>query len=77
MNFDIDNPDYFFYYMKLKDNIFSNENERDIIICKEMPRYLVVSEYLKQILFKANVRGLQFSDSIDITPKLRTKYDKI
>lgn len=47
MNFDRNNPDYMFYYMKLKDNIFEDSNI-DIVRCKEMPRYIVVNEKIKK-----------------------------
>jgi hypothetical protein len=77
MNFDTNNPNYMFYYMKLKDAIFTDEIDNDIVICEEMPRYLIVSEKIKKILFDAKLKGLQFSDSIDITPQDRTIYEKI
>ena len=77
MNFDVNNPDYMFYYMKLKDDIFTDEIDNDIIICEEMPRYLIVNEKIKKALFEAKLKGLQFSDSIDITPKDRAIYEKI
>jgi len=77
MNFDVNNPDYMFYYMKLKDDIFTQELSMDITLCKEMDLYIVVSEKIKRVLFDANLKGLQFSDSIDITPQERTIYEKI
>ena len=76
MNFDLNNPNYMFYYMKLKNNIFRNNNI-DIVRCEEMGRYIVVSEKIKEVMFDANLKGLQFSDSIDITPRERTVYEKI
>lgn len=76
MNFDKNNPNYMFYYMKLKEELFAG-NSIDIVRCEEMSRYIVVSEKIKKALFDANLRGLQFSDSIDITPKERTVYEKI
>lgn len=76
MNFDRNNPDYMFYYMKLKENLFY-DNDIDIVRCEEMHRCIVVSEKIKKALFDANLKGLQFSDSIDITPKERTVYEKI
>ena len=75
-NFDVDNPNYMFYYMKLRNDIFRNNNV-DIVRCEEMCRYLVVSEKIKKVMFDANLKGLQFSDSIDITPKGRAVYEKI
>jgi hypothetical protein len=77
MNFDKNNPDYMFYYLKLRDNIFTENPNLDIVLCEEMPRYIVVSEKIKEILFKAKLKGLQFSDSIDITPQERTIYEVI
>ena len=77
MNFDVNNPKYMFYYMKLKDNIFTKESNIDVTLCEEMPRTVVVSERIKKALFNANLKGLQFSDSIDITPQERTIYEKI
>lgn len=76
-NFDVNNPNYMFYYMKLKDNIFTKETNIDVTLCKESPRTVVVSERIKKALFNANLKGLQFSDSIDITPQERTIYEKI
>ena len=76
MNFDRNNPDYMFYYMKLKKNIFEDDNV-DIVRCEEMHRNIVVSEKIKKALFAAGLKGLQFSDSIDITPKERTIYERI
>lgn len=76
MNFDRNNPDYMFYYMKLKKNVFE-DNNLDVVRCEEMHRYIIVSEKIKRALFDANLKGLQFSDSIDITPKERTVYEKI
>lgn len=76
MNFDRNNPDYMFYYMKLKENLFY-DNDIDIVRCEEMHRCIVVSEKIKEALFNANLKGLKFSNSIDITPKERTVYEKI
>lgn len=76
-NFDPNNPNYMFYYMKLNDDIFTDENNFNIVRCKEMSRTIVVSEKIKIALFDANMKGLQFSDSIDITPQERTIYEKI
>lgn len=76
MNFDRNNPDYMFYYMKLRKNLFDN-NKTDIVRCEEMHRSIVVSEKIKTALFAAGLKGLQFSDSIDMTPKERTIYERI
>ncbi|EGW49039.1 hypothetical protein HMPREF0666_03134 [Prevotella sp. C561] len=76
MNFDRNNPDYMFYYMKLRRNLFDN-NKTDIVRCEEMHRSIVVSEKIKTALFAAGLKGLQFSDSIDMTPKERTIYERI
>lgn len=76
MNFDRNNPDYMFYYMKLRRNLFDN-NKTDIVRCEEMHRSIVVSEKIKTALFAAGLKGLQFSDSIDMTPKERTFYERI
>jgi len=77
MNFDVNNPKYIFYYMQLKEDIFTDESNIDIVLCKEMERYIIVSKKVKDALFDANLKGLQFSDSIDITPQDRTVYEKI
>lgn len=76
MNFDRNNPDYMFYYMKLRKNIF-DDNKTGVIRCEEMRRSIVVSEKIKAALFAASLKGLQFSDSIDMTPKERTIYERI
>lgn len=76
MNFDRNNPDYMFYYMKLRRNLFDN-NKTDIVRCEEMHRSIVVSEKIKTALFADGLKGLQFSDSIDMTPKERTIYERI
>lgn len=76
MNFDRNIPDYMFYYMKLRRNLFDN-NKTDIVRCEEMHRSIVVSEKIKTALFAAGLKGLQFSDSIDMTPKERTIYERI
>jgi hypothetical protein len=76
MNFDRNNPDYMFYYMKLKNNLFEDDNV-DIVRCEEMHRNIIVSEKIKKALFAAGLKGLQFSDSIDITPKERTIYERV
>ena len=76
MNFDRNNPDYMFYYMKLRKNIF-DDNKTGVIRCEEMRRRIVVSEKIKAALFAAGLKGLQFSDSIDMTPKERTIYERI
>lgn len=76
MNFDRNNPDYMFYYMKLRKNIF-DDNKTGVIRCEEMRRSIVVSEKIKAALFAAGLKGLQFSDSIDMTPKERTIYERI
>ena len=66
-----------FYYMKLKEDIFTEDVDSDIVIYEEMPRYLIVSEKIKKVLVEAKLKGLQFSDNIDITPKNRSIYEKI
>lgn len=76
-NFDPNNPEYMFYYMKLEEDIFEDDSNYDLVRCKEMARYIIVSERMKNILFEANLKGLQFSDSIDITYQDRTVYEKI
>ncbi|OAB34562.1 hypothetical protein PMSM_11915 [Paenibacillus macquariensis subsp. macquariensis] len=76
MNFDSNNPEYMFYYMKLKEDIFK-DIDYDIVRCKEMHQTIVISERVKKFLFDANLKGLQFSDSIDITPQDRSVYGKI
>lgn len=76
MNFDRNNPDYMFYYMKLRKNIF-NDNNAYVVRCEEMHRSIVVSENVKIALFETGLKGLQFSDSVDITPQERTIYERI
>lgn len=76
MNFDRNNPDYMFYYMKLRKNIF-NDNNAYVVRCEEMHRSIVVSENVKITLFETGLKGLQFSDSVDITPQERTIYERI
>ena len=76
MNFDRNNPEYMFYYMKLRENIFNDDNA-DIVRCEEMHRSIVVNDKIKKALFEAGLKGLQFSNSIDITPKDRTIYERI
>jgi len=56
MNFDRNNPDYMFYYMKLRKNIF-DDNKTGVIRCEEMRRSIVVSEKIKAALFAAGLRG--------------------
>ncbi|GHT70530.1 hypothetical protein AGMMS50239_39010 [Bacteroidia bacterium] len=57
--------------------LFQRFSNSDIVLCEEMPRYIVVNEKIKEILFEAKLKGLQFSDSIDITPQERTVYEVI
>lgn len=76
MNFDRNNPDYMFYYMKLRKNIF-NDNNAYVVRCEEMHRSIVVSENVKITLFETGLKGLQFSDSVDITPQERSIYERI
>ena len=76
MNFDRNNPDYMFYYMKLRKNIFNNNNAY-VVRCEEMHRSIVVSENVKIALFETGLKGLQFSDSVDITPQERSIYERI
>lgn len=76
-NFDPKNPNYMFYYMKLKEDIFNEDSKYDIVRCKEMHRTIIISERIKKILIESNLKGLQFSDSIDLTPQDRTVYEKI
>ena len=75
-NFDPQEPEYMFYYMRLKDNLFK-EGDIDIVRCREMPRCIVVSEKIKKALFDAGLKGLLFSDSIDITPQERSISERI
>ena len=62
--------------MKLKNNLFEDDHV-DIVRCEEMHRNIIVSEKIKKALFAAGLKGLQFSDSIDITPKERTIYERV
>ena len=75
-NFDPQEPEYMFYYMRLRDNLFK-EFDIDIVRCREMPRCIVVSEKIKKALFDAGLKGLQFSDSIDMTPQERSIVERI
>lgn len=75
-NFDPQEPEYMFYYMRLKDNLFK-EFDIDIVRCREMHRCIVVNEKIKKALFNAGLKGLQFSDSIDMTPQERSIVERI
>lgn len=75
-NFDPQEPEYMFYYMRLKDNLFK-EFDIDIVRCREMHRCIVVNEKIKKALFDAGLKGLQFSDSIDMTPQERSIVERI
>ena len=75
-NFDPQEPEYMFYYMRLKDNLFK-EGDIDIVRCREMHRCIVVNEKIKKALFNAGLKGLQFSDSIDMTPQERSILERI
>lgn len=75
-NFDPKNPQYMFYYMKLKENIFEDYDYLDIVICKENPQYIVVSEKIKKELFKEKIKNLEFWDSVDMTYQNRTICEK-
>ncbi|MFJ1376766.1 imm11 family protein [Capnocytophaga canimorsus] len=66
-NFDPQNPSYMFYYMKLRKNIFQDFSYVDMAICKEMELYIIVSDKIKKIFFEENIKGVSFSDSIDLT----------
>ena len=75
-NFNPQEPEYMFYYMRLKDNLFKGL-DIDIVRCREMYRCIVVNEKIKKALFDAGLKGLQFSDSIDITPQGRSISERI
>jgi hypothetical protein len=75
-NFDPQDPEYMFYYMRLRDNLFK-EFDIDIVRCREMHRCIVVNEKIKKALFDAGLKGLQFSDSIDMTPQERSIVERI
>ena len=75
-NFDPQEPEYMFYYMRLRDNLFK-EFDIDIVRCREMHRCIVVNEKIKKALFDSGLKGLQFSDSIDITPQERSISERI
>ena len=75
-NFDPQEPEYMFYYMRLRDNLFK-EFDIDIVRCREMHRCIVVNEKIKKALFDAGLKGLQFSDSIDMTPQERSIVERI
>ena len=75
-NFNPQEPEYMFYYMKLKDNLFKGL-DINIARCREMHRCIVVNEKIKKALFDAGLKGLQFSDSIDITPQERSISERI
>lgn len=65
-----------FYYMRLKENLFKGL-DIDIVRCREMHRCIVVNEKIKKALFDAGLKGVQFSDSIDITPQERSISERI
>lgn len=75
-NFNPQEPEYMFYYMRLKGNLFKGL-DIDIVRCREMHRCIVVNEKIKKALFDAGLKGLQFSDSIDITPQGRSILERI
>ena len=75
-NFNPQEPEYMFYYMRLKENLFKGL-DIDIVRCREMQRCIVVNEKIKKALFDAGLKGLQFSDSIDITPQERSISERI
>ncbi len=75
-NFNPQEPEYMFYYMRLKENLFKGL-DIDIVRCREMHRCIVVNEKIKKALFDAGLKGLQFSDSIDITPQERSISERI
>lgn len=75
-NFDPQEPEYMFYYMRLRDNLFK-EFDIDIVRCREMHRCIIVNEKIKKALFDAGLKGLQFSDSIDMTPQERSIVERI
>ena len=75
-NFNPQEHEYMFYYMRLKENLFKGL-DIDIVRCREMHRCIVVNEKIKNVLFDAGLKGLQFSDSIDITPQERSISERI
>ena len=75
-NFNPQEPEYMFYYMRLKENLFKGLGI-DIVRCREMHRCIVVNEKIKNVLFDAGLKGVQFSDSIDITPQERSISERI
>lgn len=75
-NFDPQKPEYMFYYMRLKENLFKGL-DIDIVRCREMHRCIVVNEKIKKALFDVGLKGLQFSDSIDLTPQERSILERI
>ena len=44
-----------FYYMKLRENIFNDDNA-NIVRCEEMHRSIVVNEKIKKALFEAGLK---------------------
>lgn len=69
LNFDYNNPEYVFYYLKLMDE---NSSSFDIGLCKEYQRYIVISNGLKNKLMDSHIKGLKFCKAIDLTPLNRT-----
>lgn len=57
INFDVNNPQYMFYYIVLMDNPLNNLK---ITICKEMSRYIVINDDIKNNLIENKIRGLKF-----------------
>lgn len=62
--------------MKLKENLFESSN-MDSVRCQEMHRCIVVSEKIKKALFEAGLKGLKFSDSVDLNPKKKSISERI
>ena len=75
-NFNPQEPEYMFYYMRLKEHLFKGL-DIDIVRCREMQRCIVVNEKIKKALFDAGLKRLQFSDSIDMTPQERSIVERL
>lgn len=74
MNFDPGNPDYMFYYTVLRDDF---PNEMNVALCNEQARQIIVGEKIKNACIEADLKGLVFYRTLDMTYENRTVCEKI
>jgi hypothetical protein len=73
-NFDPNNPEYSFYFMKIKNEI---EYEPKIARCYEFRLKLLVNDEIKNACFNSKLKGMVFYRALDMTPKNRSSYEEI